>query len=162
MNQPIDTFARCRQAVDVTCTLLGLRPTFSLAAFLAALEAVRQRHIFLVEAAAMPPPYTAMTIWTAAHDMICYRAGFEPAHRRLLVGHELGQILGNHPRRELPAQVLTDYPHLRALAHHGHVFTCGRTVYDDPFEREAEYIATYLMSLVTPTDDALLSSILQL
>jgi Zn-dependent peptidase ImmA (M78 family) len=123
---------------------------------------VRKRHIFLVETAAMPPSHTAMTIWTAEHDMICYRAGFEPAHRRLLICHELGHILGNHPRRDIPAHVFEAHPDLRALAHDGHVSMCGRTVYDDPIEVEAEYMATYLMSLVTPTDDALLSSILQL
>jgi Zn-dependent peptidase ImmA (M78 family) len=162
MSQHHATFARCRQAVDVTCALLGLRPSFPLAALLAALEGVRKRHIFLVETTTMPHTHTAMTIWTPAHEMICYRAGFEPAHRRLTICHELGHILGNHPRRELPVEVLEDHPDLRALAHDGQVYICGRTIYDDPIEREAEYMATYLLSLVTPTDDALLSSILQL
>ncbi len=78
MSHHIEIFAQCRQAIDVTCALLGLRPTFSLAAFLAALESVRKRHIFLVKTASMPPSHTAMTLWTAEHDMICYRTGFEP------------------------------------------------------------------------------------
>ena len=162
MNQQQDHFTRCRQAIDAACAILGLRPTFSLAALLAALELVRQRHVFLAETTTMPHTHTAMTIWTPKHDMICYRAGFEPAHRRLTICHELGHIFGNHARQELPAQILEDHPHLRALAHDGHVYICGRTLYEDPNEVEAEYMGTYLTSLLTPTDDDMIRSILQL
>ena len=40
MNERAAIFARCRQAIDVTCAILGLRPAFSRAALLAALEEI--------------------------------------------------------------------------------------------------------------------------
>jgi antirestriction protein ArdC len=162
MKQREAIFAQCRQAIDVTCAILGLRPAFSLAALLAALEDVRRRHIFLVETTTMPHSHTAMAIWMPHHDMICYRAGFESAHRRLTICHELSHIIGNHPRLELPAHLFDAHPEFRAIAEHGHVYICGRTVYDDPVELEAEYMGTYLASLLTPTDDEIVGSILQL
>jgi hypothetical protein len=162
MESQIDVFTNCRQSIDMMCATLGLRPMFSLATLIAELESFRKRRIFLLETSNMPHSHTAMTISTLEYDVICYRAGFEAAHKRLTIAHELGHIIGNHPRREMPTEVFERYPELHTVARYGHIFICGRTVYEDRAEVEAEYMATYLTSLITPTNDGLISSILQL
>lgn len=162
MKYQQDVFAHCCTKIDVTCVNLGLRPAFSLTSFIEALESFRKRRIFLFETTTMPHSHTAMTIWTPQHDAICYRAGFGLDHQLLTIGHELGHLISDHTRKELPPHLLEEYPKLQPIAQHGQIYICGRTVYDNPDELEAEYMATYLTSLIMPSDDALVNSILQL
>jgi hypothetical protein len=162
MEHQTNMLERCRSSIDLLCATLELRPSFPLATLIARLESFRKRRVFLLETVKMPHPHTAMTISTQAYDVICYRAGFDIAYKHLTIAHELGHIVGNHPRQQMPPEVFAAYPELHEIADRGQIFVCGRTTYTNPVEAEAEYMATYLSSLITPTDDALINSILQL
>ncbi|MEE1781759.1 ParH-like protein [Streptomyces sp. SP17BM10] len=140
---------RCRRMAQE----LDLPAPFDPAVLLDRLAARRGRPIELVPVAARPNLPCGLLVSTAEADYILYAADTSPLHRRHILVHEIAHLLFDHagsaPITPVSSQALL--PHLSpALVQR----VLGRTGYDEPQEREAELLASLILSRAAKADAA--------
>ncbi|MFF3114671.1 ParH-like protein [Kitasatospora sp. NPDC057904] len=132
---------------------LDLSAPFDPAVLLDRLAGRRGRPIELVPVAARPNLPCGLLVSTAEADYILYAADTSPLHRRHILVHEIAHLLFDHagsaPITPVSSQALL--PHLSpALVQR----VLGRTGYDEPQEREAELLASLILSRAAKADAA--------
>lgn len=132
---------RCRSIDDG----LRLPEGFDEDDLLACVSGIRGRRIELMQVTARDDLPCGLLIATGQADYILCNADTGPLHRRHILTHELAHLLFDHVGsaavRLASAKVLM--PHLApALVDR----VLGRTVYTEPQEREAELLASMILS----------------
>ncbi|MEV7217660.1 hypothetical protein AB0O31_31780 [Kitasatospora cineracea] len=144
---------------------LHLPEPFTMDGFRTLLEARHGRPIVL-EPLPVAGPDLPCGLWIALPgiDVVYYEDRTSPAHRDLIVLHELGHVLcGHHGSLEL-SRLAALMPDLTPELVEG-VLGAGRTSYDTADEQEAEMIALLLAGLVgadpvpSPVSDRLAGSL---
>lgn len=130
----------CRDELRV----LGLEPPLRVESLCERLGDFRGRPVRLVPHRMSASGPSGLWLATASRDYIVFQSGTSEMHRDHIVLHEVGHILAGHTSQDADVQQwqasmpdLSADMILRALA---------RTCYDAQREREAELIATILMS----------------
>ncbi|CCB71289.1 hypothetical protein [Streptantibioticus cattleyicolor] len=126
---------------------LELPEPFDAGELLARIGRQRGRDIELVPVASRPHLPCGLLLSTGGADYVLYAADTTPLHREHILVHEAAHLLFDHagsaPLTPVASQAIL--PHLptdlvrRVL---------GRTGYDEPQEREAELLASLIMSRV--------------
>ncbi|MEU9793986.1 ParH-like protein [Streptomyces sparsogenes] len=128
---------RSRRLVDG----LDLPSPFDPAAFVALLSERRGRPIELLPVTVRGSLPCGLLATTDRADYICYAADTTDLHRQHIVLHEAAHLLWGHEGTADPAVVGLLTPHLTASLVRR---VLGRTVYTQPQEREAEYLASLI------------------
>jgi hypothetical protein len=137
---------RCRRLVAA----LSLPEPFDIADFVQALAACRGRPIELVPVTGRPNLPCGLLLTTADADYILYAADTTPLHQQHILLHEAAHLLCGHQDgsalTSLDAAARVLMPGLPpALVER----VLGRTVYTEPQEREAEIVASLILSRVS-------------
>ncbi|WEO99852.1 ParH-like protein [Streptomyces sp. FXJ1.172] len=132
---------------------LEMPEPFDAAEILARLGRRRGRTIELLPVASRPNLPCGLLVSTSGTDYILYTADTSPLHRQHILVHEAAHLLFDHagttPLSPVTSQVLL--PHLSSdLVRR----VLGRTGYDEPQEREAELLASLIMSKAARADTA--------
>lgn len=137
---------RCRRLVAA----LSLPDPFDIADFVDSLAACRGRPIELVPVTGRPNLPCGLLLTTADADYILYAADTSPLHQQHILLHEAAHLLCGHQDDSagatLDAAARTLMPGLSpALVER----VLGRTIYTEPQEREAEIVASLILSRVS-------------
>lgn len=137
---------RCRRLVAA----LSLPDPFDIADFVHALAACRGRPIELVPVTGRPNLPCGLLLTTADADYILYATDTTPLHQQHILLHEAAHLLCGHQDdsagTSLDAAARILMPGLSpALVER----VLGRTVYTEPQEREAEIVASLILSRVS-------------
>ena len=127
---------------------LSLPDPFDVAEFVSALAARRGRPIEMVPVTAKPNLPCGLLLTTAGADYILYSADTTPLHQQHILLHEAAHLLCGHQddRSALVSAAQVLLPTLpSALVER----VLGRTVYTEPQEREAEIVASLIVSRVS-------------
>jgi hypothetical protein len=133
---------------------LELPEPFTATAFIDILARERGRPIALLPITARPDLPCGLVVATGQSDWILYRADTTELHRTHIVLHEAAHILCGHGERggkgtAMAAAARSLMPHLPAELVRS---VLGRTVYDEPEEREAELVASLILHRVARRD----------
>jgi IrrE N-terminal-like domain len=130
---------RCRR----TAGQLDLPRPFDAAVLLEELAARRGRPIELLAVPARPHTPCGLLVSTLEADYIVYAADTGALHQRHILVHEIAHLLLDHAGSAPLAPATALLPHLSpALVQR----VLGRTSYDEPQEREAELLASLILS----------------
>lgn len=127
---------------------LSLPDPFDIADFVQSLAGRRGRPIELVPVAGRPNLPCGLLLTTADADYILYAADTTPLHQQHILLHEAAHLLCGHQdgSATLDAAARTLMPGLSpALVER----VLGRTIYTEPQEREAEIVASLILSRVS-------------
>lgn len=144
---------RCRRTADA----LDLPDPFDVAEFIGMLAARRGRPIELVPVTARPNLPCGLLLTTAGADYILYSADTTPLHQQHILLHEAAHLLCGHQDggAGLDSAARALAPGLSpALVRR----VLGRTVYTEPQEREAEILASLIVSRVSSWSPAPVSA----
>ncbi|MBM9508884.1 ParH-like protein [Streptomyces sp. KK5PA1] len=118
---------------------------FDAAAFIGALARRRGRPIELLPVPLLPHTPCGLLVTTARADYILYAADTTPLHQQHILLHEAAHLICGHdsatPAMSCAAEVLL--PHLPTSLIER---VLGRTVYTEPQEREAELVASLILT----------------
>ena len=135
-----------RRHCNRTLRSLDIRPPLRVPVLCDRLGAVRGRPIRLVAYPLPVPGPSGLWIAGPTADYVLYQQHTSPAHQDHIVLHEVGHIIAGHPATELDEATwsLLDPDTLRAAI--------GRTCYDTEREREAELVATIILTRASVLD----------
>lgn len=134
----------CRRIADA----VALPDPFDAAVFVAGLGAARGRPVELLPLRGRHDLPCGLLVTTERADYIAYSADTAPLHRQHILLHEAAHLLCGHRAAggaDLAA-ASTLLPHLDPTLVRR---VLGRTVYTDPQEREAELVASLILTRVT-------------
>ncbi|MFD7830293.1 ParH-like protein [Kitasatospora sp. NPDC058243] len=138
---------RCRRMAEQ----LELPSPFDTTVLLEQIARRRGRPIDLLPVAARPNAPCGLLVSTREADYILYTADTSALHRRHILVHEIAHLLLDHAGSAPLGPAADLLPHLspdlvrRVL---------GRTGYDEPQEREAELLASLILSRAAKADAA--------
>jgi hypothetical protein len=127
---------------------LSLPDPFDIADFVRTLAARRGRPIELVPVTGRPNLPCGLLLTTAGADYILYAADTTPLHQQHILLHEAAHLLCGHQEggAGLDSAARTLMPALPAALVER---VLGRTIYTEPQEREAEIVASLILSRVS-------------
>ncbi|MFJ9605970.1 ParH-like protein [Kitasatospora sp. NPDC101176] len=138
---------RCRRVAE----RLELPSPFDATVLLERLARRRGRPISLLPVAARAGTPCGLLVSTRETDYILYTADTSALHRRHILVHEIAHLLLEHAGSAPLGPVSALLPHLSpALVQR----VLGRTCYDEPQEREAELLASLILSRASEADAA--------
>ncbi|MBO1420276.1 ParH-like protein [Streptomyces sp. FH025] len=130
---------------------MDLPSPFDAAVLLERLAGRRGRPIELLPVPARPHTPCGLLVSTLEADYILYAADTGALHRRHILVHEIAHLLLDHAGTAPLAPAAALLPHLSpALVRR----VLGRTSYDEPQEREAELLASLILSRAEGSDAA--------
>lgn len=133
---------QCLETVDAQV----LPQPFDAATFIGMLAESRGRPIDLFPVSCRPDIPCGLLITTDRADCILYAADTSPLHQQHILLHEAAHIICGHVETAPAAATGVLLPHLPpALVRR----VLGRTVYTEPQEREAELVASLILTRVT-------------
>ncbi|MFD3523511.1 ParH-like protein [Streptomyces sp. NPDC058653] len=133
----------CRRLVDD----LRLPDPFDAAEFVRGVAARRGRPIELLAVHARPDLPCGLLLTTEAADYLMYAADTTPFHQQHILLHEAAHLICGHQDKaslRAAAQILLPNLHPSLVQR-----VLGRTVYSEPQEREAELVASLILSRVS-------------
>ncbi|MFI9271122.1 ParH-like protein [Kitasatospora sp. NPDC052896] len=135
---------RCRRIVDA----LDLPHPFDAAVFVARLAERRGRPIRLIPVTARPNIPCGLLVTTDEADCILYSADTTALHQQHILLHEAAHLVCGHHETSAAASAAAEVllPHLPAALMRR---VLGRAVYTEPQEREAELVASLILSDAT-------------
>jgi hypothetical protein len=133
-----------RRRCEGTLRALDIRPPLRVAELCERLGARRARPIRLVPYPLPVPGPSGLLLASPTADYVLYQQHTSTAHQDHIVLHEIGHLIAGHTTAELDDATLAllDPETLRAAVR----TALGRTCYDTSQEREAELVATIILS----------------
>ena len=128
---------------------LEVQPPLSVHQLCEALSTNRGRDIELRSFPLPTPGPIGLWLDTPTADLIIFQAQTTPRHQDHIILHEIGHILADHPGTSVNAQWETLLPGLNPGAIRRALQRCS---YDSEQEREAELVATIILSWASVLD----------